>query len=85
MITGGDIHVDPVEYIAGYIVYLARRVNIQCLCGDLCGRYFGIHRPIARTSQTVLCSVRGSIKLRRDCACVIHEILHVATYQRFGP
>ena len=81
----GDIHVDPVEYIAGYIVYLARRVNLQCQCGDVCGRYFRIHNAPARASQTVLYSVRGSIKLRRDCACVIHHILHGATYQLFGP
>ena len=49
--TRADIHEGPVEYIVGYIVYLARRVNIQCLNGVLYGRYFRIHRAIARTSQ----------------------------------
>ena len=80
----GDIHVDPVEYIAGYIVYLAMWGNMRGLNEVNCGRYFRIHNAPARASQTVLCSVRGSIKLRRDCACVINDILHVATYQLFG-
>ena len=29
LLARGDIHVDPVEYIVGYIAYLARRVKIQ--------------------------------------------------------
>ena len=46
-----DIHEGPVEYIVGYIAYLARRVKIQCLYGVLYGRYFGMHRAPARASQ----------------------------------
>ena len=46
-----DIHKGPVEYIVGYIVGLARRVNIRCLNEVLYDRYFRIHVDIARTSQ----------------------------------
>ena len=49
--TWADIHEGPVEYIVGYIVDLARRVNIRCLNEVLYDRYFRIHVDIARTSQ----------------------------------